>query len=181
MPINASASLRAASAIEHDAFFSPDSCDDARWASETRMFDLPLQKSAPVTALPFTWPMTFEFSRTQEGQVLVSRIAGERPASAMEAVEQLWGFFDSTSRECRRVGITQLLVVSDARGPASSDAVLAFYRRLEDFGLDRSMRIAVCVTDEPARRITALGVAVARSLGWEIELFGDEQNAKDWL
>lgn len=130
---------------------------------------------------PHSITMAFEFSTSAEGTVLVVRIGGERPAVDSDTVDQLWSFFERAASECCQEGIRRMLVVSGARGSASSAAVLSFYRRLEAIGLDLRTRIAVVVTDDAARRVTQLGVAVAKGRGWDIALFETEQEARAWV
>lgn len=125
--------------------------------------------------------MAFTFQTAEEDGAIVARIGGARPSLDTDTVEQLWGYFDGVAALCRQREIRRLLVLSSASGKASSSAVLSFYARLEDFGFDRSLRIALVVVDEAARRITELGVAVAESRGWPIKAFGTAELARRWL
>lgn len=125
--------------------------------------------------------MPYVFSTAEEEGLLVARIAGGRPTLDGDTFEQLWQIFEGVATQCRTKGIKHLLVVSDASGSTTSSAVLSYYRRLALFGFDPTMRLAVVILDEVARRTIELGVAVAASGGWDIKAFGTEEQARRWL
>ncbi len=125
--------------------------------------------------------MTYLFSTADEDGLLVARVAGVRPTIDGDTLEQLWQFFEGVAAQCRAKGIKRLLTVSAASGPTTSTAVLSFYRRLAFFGFDPTMRLAVVILDREARRTIELGVAVAESSGWDIKVFGTEEQARRWL
>jgi hypothetical protein len=125
--------------------------------------------------------MSYVFTTSQEGDMLVVRIGGTRPALDIDAIEQMWAFWSRTGDQCHRQGIRRLLSVNTPSGAVTSSAAATFYKRLGEFGLDPRMRIAVVIPDSRSRRVIELGAALAVERGWNVRVFAEEDPARQWL
>jgi len=81
----------------------------------------------------------------------------------------LMGGIDASSEE-QTSGIVQV-----------NAAVLRVYSHPEAFGWDRSIRMAIVLSDARARQIIGMAVQVAERDGWRFELFANEADGLGWL
>ncbi len=116
-----------------------------------------------------------------QGDMIVARVSGERPALDGDAFDELSTLWFRIAQECRRQQLGRILLVSTVTGVGSSAVNYGIFSDFDRFGLNPSTRIALVRTDARVRRIMELGVRVARTHGWQMELFGDEERALGWL
>jgi hypothetical protein len=107
--------------------------------------------------------------------------SGQRRVHDFEKLEQQWEFWPQATALCRSKGIRRVLVINELAGEISSTYVRGLHLNLEEFGLDRSLRYAMVVTEPRARGVLTFGIELAKSLGWDIEIFEQRTAAEAWL
>lgn len=118
---------------------------------------------------------------TPEADLLIVRVGGERPyhdADAMEEIAELWM---RVADCCRERGIRRVLTLVSIESAGSSALAHWFFSHLESLGFERGIRTALVFSRQKLRRVNELGVGVAARMGWDIEAFDDEQQARRWL
>lgn len=127
--------------------------------------------------------MTYTFDAAYLGAMYEVRIAGERPHYYADGVDALLEFWSNAAADLQRTGIQEVLAISTAKGPVSSDAVLAFYGRLADLPFMPGTRFAIAIPDDASRSLPViqLGIAVALGKGLDIRTFSSRQSAIEWL
>jgi hypothetical protein len=125
--------------------------------------------------------MAYTFTTTQEGDMLVVRVGGTRPALDADVIEQMWGFWSPLADRCRRDGIRRILSINSPLGQAKSTSMVALFKRFAEIGLTPSLRMAMVVADAHGRRVIELGAALAVEKGWSVKIFAAEDEARQWL
>ena len=125
--------------------------------------------------------MPHQWAIAVQGDMLVARVSGERPPVDSDAFDELSTLWFRIADEARHQRIGRILLVSSATGVGSSAVNYRVFSGFDRFGLDPSTRIALVRANSRVRRIMELGVRIARTNGWQIELFADEEAARRWL
>ena len=118
-------------------------------------------------------------SETEDTLTVV--FGGQRRVHDFEKIEQQWEFWPQATALCRRKGIRRVLVLNELVGEISSSYVRGLHLNLEEFGFDRSLRYAMVVAEPHARNVLSFGIALAKDLGWDIEIFEEPSAATAWL
>jgi hypothetical protein len=121
------------------------------------------------------------FATFESEDTLTVVFSGDRRVHDFEKLEQQWEFWPEATERCRRKGIRRVLVLNELAGEISTTYVRGLHLNLEEFGLDRSLRYAMVVAEPHARGVLTFGIELAKSLGWDIEIFDDVAAAKVWL
>ena len=113
--------------------------------------------------------------------MLVVSVTGDRPASDVDARDELVARWYRVSEVCKLHRLTRVLFASGVQTPGSSAVTHNIFSDFDRFGFDRSTRIAIVRFNARARRVVELGVHVARERGWRMQIFADIATAQLWL
>jgi hypothetical protein len=125
--------------------------------------------------------MTLDVEVTLAGDIVVARMTGEWPTLDREVWVQTLEQWSRVTHLCFERNITRVLSISDVAGVASSSAALRIYSNPDDFGWDRSIRMAIVPSDARTRQIIAMAVEVSRRNGWPFRLFATAADGLRWL
>jgi len=115
------------------------------------------------------------------GDHVALRMKGQSPSLDRELLELALEHWSRAAQLCLERGIRRVLNVSGIVGSASSSAALRVFSHPEDFGWDRSIRMAIVRPDARTRQIIGMAVEVAKRNGWPFELFATEEEGLAWL
>jgi len=125
--------------------------------------------------------MTLDVDVTLAGDMVVARMTGEWPTLDREILMHTLEQWSRVTHLCFEHNVRRVLSISDVVGVASSSAALRIYSHPEDFGWDRSIRMAIVRADARTRRIIGMAVEVSKRNGWPFELFASELEGLEWL
>lgn len=125
--------------------------------------------------------MSIEVAIEVLGDHVAVRMTGHWPSLDRELLVLALEHWSRVTQLCLERGIRRVLNVSDVAGSGSSTAALRVYSNPEDFGWDRSIRMAIVRPDVRARQIIGMAVEVSKRKGWPFELFASEEDGLAWL
>lgn len=125
--------------------------------------------------------MTLDVEVTLAGDIVFARMTGEWPTLDREILMHTLEHWSRVTHLCFERNIRRVLSISDVAGVASSSAALRIYSHPQDFGWDRSIRMAIVRSDARTRQIIGMAVEVSKRKGWPFELFASELEGLEWL
>jgi hypothetical protein len=125
--------------------------------------------------------MTLDVEVTLAGDIVVARMTGEWPTLDREVLVHTFEQWSRVTHLCCERNITRVLSISDVVGVPSSSAALRIYSNPDDFGWDRSIRMAIVRSDARTRQIIGMAVEVSKRNGWPFRLFATEADGLRWL
>ena len=115
------------------------------------------------------------------GDTLVVSVTGDRPASDVDARDELVARWYRVAEVCKLHGLARVLFASSVESTGSSLVTHSVFSDFDRFGFDRSTRFAIVRFNVRAMRVVKLGVQVARDRGWRMQIFTDIDAAQLWL
>jgi len=115
------------------------------------------------------------------GDVVVASIQDIQPTPDVNSLLEANTRGHRIAEFCRDRGIRRILYIRTIENEMSSMASHSFYDNLERFGLERSTRMAIVERDGRMRRQMEIGIKVANSKGWHVQLFADPDSGLQWL
>lgn len=115
------------------------------------------------------------------GNIIATRMTGQWPSLDRELLAHALEHWSRITQMCLERGIRRVINISDIVGGASSTAALRVFSNPEDFGWDRSIRMAIVRPDARTRQIIGMAIEVSKRNGWPFELFATEAEGLAWL
>lgn len=125
--------------------------------------------------------MTLDVEVRLAGDIVVARTTGVWPELDREILIHTLEHWSRVTHLCFERNVRRVLSISEVAGAASSSAALRIHSHPEDFGWDRSIRMAVVCSDARTRQIIGMAVEVSKRNGWPFELFASELDGLEWL
>ena len=125
--------------------------------------------------------MSARFSMAIEGDTLVARVAGERATEDSVALEEAMSRWQQIAERCAERGLWKVMYVTALQGRPSSAVTMNVFKHFDTYGMRARMRIAMVHADASFRRVMELGIRIARTRGWRVQIFDSEASAAQWL
>ena len=102
------------------------------------------------------------------------RVPGKELENAIHVLVQL-------AKLCEENGLSKILVSIDLIGDFPVLSAFKLAEAPQDFGWDKTLRIAAVDKNEKSREMMQLIASIAANRGFSVQVFHDESAAKAWL
>lgn len=123
--------------------------------------------------------MQYELKFEVEGEILFVEIFGERPKKQLEETSK--DAWRTVAKVASEKNLKKLLILSHVTGDYPTFDAYKINSTLEECGVQRGWLIAFVNLDSTSYQEIKFAETVAVNRGFKIEVFSNQENARDWL
>jgi len=123
--------------------------------------------------------MAYNVETVMKDDYLEAKVSGQRD-SMREALDALKAI-NQIAKTCKEQQASKLLIIWDVAGRVNKDQIMLLMTNLEAYSWGKKHRIATVHLEEDNYRSNSFSKAIANQLGWQLNIFNDVNEAKNWL